>query len=69
MEKENPRGDWAAEAEGRLDQAEQGGDEARLAALEELNDKLESELDLDRPRSPGGVEGAAHGGEAQPPGR
>jgi hypothetical protein len=61
--------DWSLEAEGQLDRAEEAGDETRLAVLEDINEKLEAELDLDRPRPAGGAEEASEGGEAQPPGR
>jgi hypothetical protein len=41
--------DWVEGAERDLDSAEDAGDEKRLEVLESLNDKLEEELELDRP--------------------
>ena len=68
QQEQGAQADWTQDAEGRLDRAEESGDEARLGALEEINEKLEAELDLDRPR-PAAAEGAGEDGEAQPPGR
>jgi hypothetical protein len=69
METERSRADWTEDAEDRLDHADEAGSEERLAVLEELNEKLEGELDLDRPRPAGVARGIPEGGEAQPPGR
>ena len=61
--------DWTELSQQRLDEAEEAGDEARLAVLEEINDELEAELEMNRPRSGGAAEGVSEGGEARPPGR
>ncbi len=69
MDHERPRDDWTEDAESRLDRAEEAETEERLTVLEEINEKLEAELDLDRPRSAGVAREASQGGEAGPPGR
>ena len=49
---EDPDKDWVEGAEAELDSAEDASDEKRLEVLESINDKLEEELELDRPSRP-----------------
>ena len=44
--------DWVEGAEDELDAAEDSSDAKRLEVLESINDKLEDELELDRPARP-----------------
>jgi hypothetical protein len=69
MENAGTSNDWTENAEANLDHAEEASTEDRLAVLEEINEKLETELDLDRPRPTSAAREASKGGEAQPPGR
>jgi hypothetical protein len=69
METNEPRGDWTETASDGLDRADEADAEDRLKVLEEINEKLEAELDLDRPRPAGAAGEAVEGGEARPPGR
>jgi hypothetical protein len=69
MENTGTGNDWTENADANLDRAEEASAEDRLAVLEEINEKLETELDLDRPRPAGAAREADPGGEAQPPGR
>jgi hypothetical protein len=69
MHEDTPQRDWTEGAETRLDEAEAAGDDERLALLEEINERLEAELDLNRPHPGGTAERASEGGETRPPGR
>jgi hypothetical protein len=69
METIDPQQDWTETASERLDRADEADAEDRLKVLEEINEKLEAELDLDRPRPAGATGEAEEGGEARPPGR
>ena len=71
MEETHPdeRQDWPALAERRLNEAEEAGDAARLEVLEDLADRLEADLDLERPGQAAVDVKASEGGEARSAGR